>query len=161
MPRLTTKSSSFFFRMDLFPVRSIKARKSPVTNLSHHAIFFVAIILMTKPLFRIFVVILTQLQHGYGEKMGKNFPLNPFSDVLSIWCRKQCFNLRNAVICTIRHLSVALYVIDLGRIICIKRFSLAGIQERLNKIKTDRTLSVKQNVLPKQVDHEVRDTRDG
>ena len=32
-------------------VRSIKARKSAVTNLSHYAIFFVAIILKTKPLF--------------------------------------------------------------------------------------------------------------
>ena len=32
-------------------------------------------------------------------------------------------------------------------------------EKRLNKIKTDRTLSGKQNVLPKHVDREVRDTR--
>ena len=62
-------------------------------------------------------------------------------------------------------LSVAFSIIDFGRIICIKvmclliNFFFFQAEKGLNKIKTDRTLSGKQNVIPKQGDRKVRDTR--
>lgn len=63
-------------------------------------------------------------------------------------------------------LSVAFSIIDFGRIICIKVMCLLinfffffQAEKGLNKIKTDRTLSGKQNVIPKQGDRKVRDTR--
>ena len=61
-------------------------------------------------------------------------------------------------------LSVAFSIIDFGRIICIKVMCLLinfffQAEKGLNKIKTDRTLSGKQNAIPKQGDRKVRDTR--
>ena len=47
----------------------------------------------------------------------KYHPMNSLRDVLSIWCHKHCFSLRNVLICIIGHLTMALSVIDLARII--------------------------------------------
>ena len=47
----------------------------------------------------------------------ENLRLNSFRDVLSIWRRKQCVSLSNTLICIMGHLTVALSVINLERII--------------------------------------------
>ena len=80
-------------------------------------------ILMSKLLFLMFVVTLTQL-YGTWREFAKIFIVfNLFHDVLSIWRHKQCFSLSNMLICIIGHLTAhaALSVIDLASIIYLNK----------------------------------------
>ena len=113
---------SSYFYINLFSVRSNAAAISPLIRpyfLSCCAVFSFATLNSYEQITAVLYVCCDSdvIVARKVARKCKNLHLNSLPDLVLIWRHKQCFSLSNVLICIIGHLTMALSVIDLARII--------------------------------------------
>ena len=113
---------SSYFYINLFSVRSNAAAILPLIRpyfLSGCAVFFVATLNSYKQITAVLYVCCDSdvIVARKVARKCENLHLVSLPDLVLIWHYKQCFSLSNVLICIIGHLTMALSVIDLARII--------------------------------------------